>query len=190
MSCVTGLDRPSRPEFVRSFDQPHPRRCGCQHRLYARGSPCARRRRSWSGRRPRSGKEKLRVFQAMELLDPARVVFGQYEDYRCEPGVAAGSTVEPFAAAEVAIDNRRWRAVPFSAKKRGHGWRFRPRRARFATPIRSPWPTSSRPRAAHAPVGRGLHQPRDRLGRWRCEDTNPAAPPEHPRRDTRCRPWL
>ncbi len=58
-------------------------------------------------------KEKLRVFQAMEPLDPARVVFGQYEGYHREPGVAADSTVETFAAAEVTIDNRRWRGVPF-----------------------------------------------------------------------------
>ncbi|MGI8578140.1 MAG: glucose-6-phosphate dehydrogenase [Nocardioidaceae bacterium] len=57
--------------------------------------------------------EKLRVFQAMQLLDPARVVFGQYDSYRREPGVSADSTVETFVATEVAIDNHRWAGVPF-----------------------------------------------------------------------------
>ena len=56
---------------------------------------------------------KLRVFHAMQLLDPARVVYGQYDGYRSEPGVAADSNVETFVAAEVAIDNRRWAGVPF-----------------------------------------------------------------------------
>jgi len=58
-------------------------------------------------------REKLRVFQAMELLDQTRVVLGQYDGYRSEPGVAADSAVETFVAAEVAIDNRRWAGVPF-----------------------------------------------------------------------------
>jgi len=56
---------------------------------------------------------KQRVFHAMELLDPARVVFGQYDGYRAEPDVAADSKVETYAAVEVAIDNRRWDGVPF-----------------------------------------------------------------------------
>jgi glucose-6-phosphate 1-dehydrogenase len=56
---------------------------------------------------------KLQVFHAMVLLDPARVVYGQYDGYRSEPGVAADSDVETFVAAEVAIDNRRWNGVPF-----------------------------------------------------------------------------
>ena len=43
----------------------------------------------------------------MEPLDPARVVFGQYEGYHREPGVAEASTVETFPAAEVTIANRR-----------------------------------------------------------------------------------
>jgi len=56
---------------------------------------------------------KQRVFHAMELLDPARVVFGQYDGYSAEPDVAADSKVETYAAVEVAIDNRRWDGVPF-----------------------------------------------------------------------------
>jgi len=58
-------------------------------------------------------KEKLRLFQALEPLDPARVVFGQYDGYRSEPGVAPDSRVETFVAAELAIDNERWAGVPF-----------------------------------------------------------------------------
>jgi len=57
--------------------------------------------------------ENERVFQALKPLDPTRVVFGQYEGYRREPGVAPDSTVETFAALEVEVDNRRWAGVPF-----------------------------------------------------------------------------
>jgi glucose-6-phosphate 1-dehydrogenase len=57
--------------------------------------------------------EKQRVFRAMELLDPARVVYGQYDGYRSEPGVARDSNVETFAAVEVAVNNRRWDGMPF-----------------------------------------------------------------------------
>ncbi len=58
-------------------------------------------------------KEKLAVFQALSPLDPGRVVYGQYDGYRSEPGVAARSEVETFVAAEVRVDNARWRGVPF-----------------------------------------------------------------------------
>jgi glucose-6-phosphate 1-dehydrogenase len=58
-------------------------------------------------------REKLAVFQAMELLDPAHVVFGQYDGYHNEPNVAHDSAVETFVAAEIRIDNPRWRGVPF-----------------------------------------------------------------------------
>ncbi|MGI8491736.1 MAG: glucose-6-phosphate dehydrogenase [Acidimicrobiales bacterium] len=57
--------------------------------------------------------EKLAVFKSMQPLDPARVVYGQYDGYRQAPGVAADSNVETFVAAEVRIDNRRWEGVPF-----------------------------------------------------------------------------
>ena len=40
-------------------------------------------------------------------------VFGQFEGYRDEDGVAGGSTTETFAALRVWIDNERWRGVPF-----------------------------------------------------------------------------
>jgi glucose-6-phosphate 1-dehydrogenase len=54
-----------------------------------------------------------KVFDSILPLDPGRAIFGQYGGYRSEPGVAADSTVETFAAIEVEIDNDRWAGVPF-----------------------------------------------------------------------------
>jgi glucose-6-phosphate 1-dehydrogenase len=56
---------------------------------------------------------KAATFSAVRPLDPERVVFGQYDGYRDEPDVADESEVETFVAAEVWIDNDRWRDVPF-----------------------------------------------------------------------------
>jgi glucose-6-phosphate 1-dehydrogenase len=56
------------------------------------------------------------VFEAIKPLDPTRAVFGQYDGYRSEPGVAAESTVGTFAALEVLIDNERWAGVPFQLR--------------------------------------------------------------------------
>jgi glucose-6-phosphate 1-dehydrogenase len=53
------------------------------------------------------------VFDAIKPLDPDRAVFGQYDGYQREPGVAADSVVETFAAVEVEVDNSRWSGVPF-----------------------------------------------------------------------------
>jgi glucose-6-phosphate 1-dehydrogenase len=60
--------------------------------------------------------ENEQVFQALKPLDPARVTFGQYDGYRQEPGVAADSTVETFAALEVEVNNNRWAGVPFQLR--------------------------------------------------------------------------
>ena len=57
-----------------------------------------------------------KVFDALAPLDPSRAIFGQYHGYRSEPGVAANSTVETFAALEVEIDNDRWAGVPFQLR--------------------------------------------------------------------------
>ncbi|MGI9032745.1 MAG: glucose-6-phosphate dehydrogenase [Acidimicrobiales bacterium] len=57
--------------------------------------------------------EKVRVLRAMHSLRPSEVVRGQYEGYRDEPGVAADSTVETFAAMRVEIESWRWAGVPF-----------------------------------------------------------------------------
>jgi len=54
-----------------------------------------------------------RVFDAIEPIDPGRVILGQYDGYRSEPGVAPDSNVETFAALEVRIANSRWEGVPF-----------------------------------------------------------------------------
>ncbi|WP_254898117.1 glucose-6-phosphate dehydrogenase [Kitasatospora sp. NA04385] len=56
---------------------------------------------------------RLRLFERTRPFDPARTVFGQYEGYRDEDGVAADSTTETFAAVEVRIDDPRWQGVPF-----------------------------------------------------------------------------
>ena len=57
--------------------------------------------------------EKLRVFRAMRPLQPENVVRGQFRGYRDEPGVAADSQVETFAALRLEIDTWRWAGVPF-----------------------------------------------------------------------------
>jgi glucose-6-phosphate 1-dehydrogenase len=57
--------------------------------------------------------EKLKVFRSMRPLDPERVVRGQFEGYRSEPGVAPESQTETFIALECQIDNWRWSGVPF-----------------------------------------------------------------------------
>jgi glucose-6-phosphate 1-dehydrogenase len=57
--------------------------------------------------------EKARVLKAIEPLDPAHVVRGQYRGYRNEAGVSPSSTVETFAAVELQIDTWRWAGVPF-----------------------------------------------------------------------------
>jgi glucose-6-phosphate 1-dehydrogenase len=57
--------------------------------------------------------EKNKVFEAMKPLNPSRVVRGQYQGYRDEPGVATNSQTETFVALEVEVDNWRWAGVPF-----------------------------------------------------------------------------
>ena len=57
--------------------------------------------------------EKAKVFAAMRPLDRTRAVFGQYDGYRDEAGVAPDSQVETFAALEVKFDTWRWEGVPF-----------------------------------------------------------------------------
>jgi glucose-6-phosphate 1-dehydrogenase len=57
--------------------------------------------------------EKAKVFEALHPLDLSKVVRGQYQGYRNEPGVAPDSQTETFAALRVEIDNWRWAGVPF-----------------------------------------------------------------------------
>jgi glucose-6-phosphate 1-dehydrogenase len=56
---------------------------------------------------------KAQVLRAARPLDPAQVVRGQYHGYRDEPGVAASSAVETFAALRLEFDTWRWAGVPF-----------------------------------------------------------------------------
>ncbi len=56
---------------------------------------------------------KAKVFADLQPLDPAKVVFGQFEGYRDDEDVADDSQVETFVAIEAHVDNDRWRGVPF-----------------------------------------------------------------------------
>src|SRR6185312_6650805 len=51
--------------------------------------------------------ERGRVSQMIRTLKPSDVVRGQFRGYRREPGVAADSQVETFAALRFQIDNER-----------------------------------------------------------------------------------
>jgi glucose-6-phosphate 1-dehydrogenase len=57
--------------------------------------------------------EKARILEAIEPLDSASVVRGQFCGYHDEPGVAADSRVETFAAMRLHVDTWRWASVPF-----------------------------------------------------------------------------
>ncbi len=57
--------------------------------------------------------EKVKVLRAVRPVTAAQVVRGQYGGYRKEPGVAADSQVETYAAMALAIDSWRWSGVPF-----------------------------------------------------------------------------
>jgi len=66
--------------------------------------------------------EKSKLLDAVQPIDPARVVRGQYGSgaiagetvpgYCEEPGVSGGSQTETFIALELCIDNWRWAGVP------------------------------------------------------------------------------
>jgi glucose-6-phosphate 1-dehydrogenase len=56
---------------------------------------------------------KLRIFTAMRPLARTETVRGQFDGYRGEKGVAAGSRVETFAALRLHIESSRWSGVPF-----------------------------------------------------------------------------
>jgi glucose-6-phosphate 1-dehydrogenase len=57
--------------------------------------------------------EQEEVLRASRPIDPSDLVRGQFEGYRAEPGVAAGSQVETFAALRLWVDSWRWEGVPF-----------------------------------------------------------------------------
>lgn len=67
--------------------------------------------------------EKIKALRAIAPISPADAVLGQYHagqidekdvlGYREEPGVAANSRTETFAAIRLHIENWRWQGVPF-----------------------------------------------------------------------------
>ncbi|MGV8953550.1 MAG: glucose-6-phosphate dehydrogenase [Cypionkella sp.] len=57
--------------------------------------------------------EKVQILKAIRPLTRKNLVRGQFTGYRDEPGVAAGSTVETFAAVRLFVDTWRWKDVPF-----------------------------------------------------------------------------
>jgi glucose-6-phosphate 1-dehydrogenase len=57
--------------------------------------------------------EKVKVLKSIAPLAPQDLVRGQFRGYRDEPGVAADSRVETFAALRLGLDNWRWQGVPF-----------------------------------------------------------------------------
>jgi glucose-6-phosphate 1-dehydrogenase len=56
---------------------------------------------------------QVAVWRAVEEVDPAQYVRGQYEGYRDVAGVATDSPTETFAALRLNIENWRWSGVPF-----------------------------------------------------------------------------
>lgn len=57
--------------------------------------------------------ERVKVLKATKALDPHDVVRGQYEGFRDEPGVGAGSETDTYLAARLEIDSWRWAGVPW-----------------------------------------------------------------------------
>ncbi|WP_337183452.1 glucose-6-phosphate dehydrogenase [Shinella sp.] len=57
--------------------------------------------------------EKVQVLKSIRPLRAEDLVRGQFDGYRDEPGVAAGSPVETFAAVRLFVDTWRWKGVPF-----------------------------------------------------------------------------
>ena len=60
--------------------------------------------------------ERVKVLRAIRPLTRRTLVRGQYAGYRREPGVAANSRVETFAAMRLFIDSWRWQGVPFQIR--------------------------------------------------------------------------
>ena len=57
--------------------------------------------------------EKVKLFNSIRPLSKSDLVRGQYRGSRNEPGVAANSQVETFAALRLHVDSWRWHGVPF-----------------------------------------------------------------------------
>ena len=57
--------------------------------------------------------ERVKVLKAIGTLESSDVVRGQFRGYRNEPGVAANSKTETFAAVRLGVHSWRWQGVPF-----------------------------------------------------------------------------
>jgi glucose-6-phosphate 1-dehydrogenase len=57
--------------------------------------------------------EEVKAFRMIPPLDSTRVVRGQFNGYKSEPGVSPSSSVETFAAVRLEVDSWRWAGVPF-----------------------------------------------------------------------------
>jgi glucose-6-phosphate 1-dehydrogenase len=57
--------------------------------------------------------EKVKVLQSVRRVAQAEGVWGQYEGYRDEEGVAPNSVTPTYIALKLSVDNWRWQGVPF-----------------------------------------------------------------------------
>ena len=57
--------------------------------------------------------EKVKVLKSIQPIEPDNLLRGQFHGYLQEPGVAADSQRETFAALRLEIDSWRWAGVPF-----------------------------------------------------------------------------
>jgi glucose-6-phosphate 1-dehydrogenase len=57
--------------------------------------------------------EKVKVLQAIRPIPLSDGVWGQYQGYREEPGVAPDSRTPTYIALKLYVDNGRWQGVPF-----------------------------------------------------------------------------
>jgi glucose-6-phosphate 1-dehydrogenase len=57
--------------------------------------------------------EKVKVLKSIPPIEAQDLVRGQFRGYLSEPGVAADSKIETFAALRLEIDSWRWAGVPF-----------------------------------------------------------------------------
>ena len=93
--------------------------------------------------------EKSKVFEALHPIGLSRVVRGQYEGYRDEPGVDPQSQTETFVAMRVEVDNWRWAGVPFYLRS---GKSMAQRRQTVTLGLKEPT-LRMFPNVSHLPIG-------------------------------------
>jgi glucose-6-phosphate 1-dehydrogenase len=64
--------------------------------------------------------EKVKILKAIPPLTEKSIVRAQFRGYRDEPGVAADSRTETFAAVRMEVDSWRWKGVPFYIRAGKH----------------------------------------------------------------------